>query len=426
MLKSLLRSEGVVKLEHLRRGNKALIKDLNRALVLHHLRIHGPLSRTDIATETKLGLSTITKITDELITQGLIREVGEGDSSGGRRPVFLEFIPHYGHVVGAKIEKGQLVLALTDLEAEIVAKDSIAFPVGAPAGEVLALLADAIATLVQKNKALIHRWLGIGIGISGLVDQSAGELVFSSLLGWGRVPFREILSQRFSVPVFIDNDVNTYALAELSYGYGREADDFLLVTIGAGIGAGLILDKKIYRGGFGGAGEIGHMVIATPGNPCYCGRQGCLEAHAGEQFILSECKRILSQEKDSLLYNERLQLTMEKVLKAAKAGDYAARQAFYNAGRNLGIGLVNLINILNPTTIILAGEGMVAEEFILPGIKGVLPTNFFNRFHPEYDLRVSRLGEGAWEKGAATLVINELFKAPIYQGQKTVLSGIGN
>ncbi len=411
-------------MEHLRRGNKALIKDLNRALVIYHLKTEGPLSRTEIAAETKLGLSTITKITDELINQGLIREIGEGDSNGGRRPVFLEFNPYYGHVVGVKIEKGQLVFALTDLQAEIIEKESISFSTNAPAAQVLELLADGIGELVQKNKSLIHRWLGIGIGISGLVNQSTGELVFSSLLGWGRVPFRETLSQRFSVPVFIDNDVNTYALAELSYGYGQEVDDFLMITIGTGIGAGLILNKKIYRGGFGGAGEIGHMVIATPGNPCYCGRQGCLEAHAGEEFILSECKRILSGEKDSLLYNERSELTMDKVLMAARAGDYPARQAFYNAGRNLGIGLVNLINILNPTTIILAGEGMVAEEFILPGIRGVLPSNFFNKFQPEYDLRVSRLGEGAWEKGAATLVINELFKAPIYRGQKTVLSAM--
>src|SRR5690606_28259363 len=109
-----------------------------------------------------------------------------------------------------------------------------------------------------------------------------------------------------------------------------------------------------------------------------------------------------------------------------KAGDYVARQVFYTAGRNLGIGLVNMINILNPTTIILAGEGMAAEEYLLPGIRAVLPTNFFNKVQAEYDLRVSRLGEGAWEKGAATLVINELFKAPIYRGQKTVLSVIEN
>ena len=414
-------------MEHLRRGNRALIKDLNRALVLHHLRTQGPLSRTDLATETRLGMSTITKITDELISQGMIRETGAGDSSGGRRPVYLEFNPSYGHVVGVKIEKGQLVFALTDLQAEIVAKESIIYPTDAPAEQVLEILDKAISEFVQMNKVLIQRWLGIGIGISGLVNQAAGELVFSSLLGWGRVPFRKILSQRFSVPVFIDNDVNAYALAELSYGYGREVEDFLLVTIGAGIGAGLVLGKEVYRGGFGGAGEIGHMVIADPGYPCYCGRQGCLEAHAGEQFILAECKRILSQEKDSLLYNERLDLiTMDKVLKAARDGDYAAKQAFYTAGRNLGVGLVNMINLLNPTTIILAGEGMVAEEFLLPGIKAVLPANFFNKIHSEYDLRVSRLGEGAWEKGAATLVINELFKAPIYRGQKTVLSVIEN
>ncbi|HBG16410.1 MAG TPA: ROK family transcriptional regulator [Firmicutes bacterium] len=412
----------VIVLENLRRGNKALIKDINRALVLDQLRSYGPLSRTDIAKRTKLGLSTLTKITDDLIAQGMIKEIGEGDSSGGRRPVYLEFNSNYGYALGVKIEERRIILALTNLQAEVLEKSYIDYSPGAPADEVIGALIQGISKMMDKNKFLVHRWLGIGIAVSGLVDKNSGCLIFSTLLGWGEVPFRRILQGKFPVPIIVDNDVNAYALAELAYGYGREVGNFILATIGVGIGAGLVLDGKIFRGEFGGAGEIGHMVIYGKGNSCYCGRRGCLEAHTGEKFIVNETKRLLTQEKDSILYGERSTLTFARVLKAAEDGDCCARQAFWTAGYNLGIGLVNLINIMNPATIILAGESMSGQEFLLCGIRELLQTNFFTKYQEKFDLRVSALGDDAWERGAAILVINEHFREPIYRGQRTVYS----
>jgi len=410
-------------LENLRRGNKALIKDLNRALVLYQLRHNGPLSRTDIAKRTKLGLSTLTKITDDLIVEGMIKEIGEGDSNGGRRPVYLEFNYSYGYVLGVKIEKDRMILALTDLRPEILEKSYINYPPGASADQVIKELIKGVPALMKKHESLTGNWLGIGIAVSGLVDKKKGHLLFSTLLGWEETPFRQILQEQFSVPVFIDNDVNTYTLAELAHGCGKGNgngfENFILVSTGVGIGAGLVLDGKLFRGEFGGAGEIGHMVIYSEGNPCYCGRKGCLEAHAGERFIINQTKRLLIQEKDSSLYEKRSALTYADVLKAAQNGDYCARQAFFTAGRNLGVGLVNLINVMNPATIVLAGEGLSGQEFLLSGIREVLQTNFFAKCQKSFDLRISTLGEDAWEKGAALLVINEHFREPIYRRQKT-------
>ena len=411
----------MVGLEYLRRGNKALIKDINRALVLYQLRHHGPLSRTEIAAGTKLGLSTLTKITDDLIAEGMIKEIGEGDSNGGRRPIYLEFNYSYGHVLGVKIEKDRIIIALTDLRPEILEKLTIDYPPGASADRVIKDLSRGIFTLMDQNKSLTGNWLGIGIAVSGLVDKKTGRLLFSTLLGWEEVPFRQILQEQFAVPVFIDNDVNAYTLAELANGCGKEVGNFILVSTGVGTGAGLVLDGKLFRGEFGGAGEIGHMVIYGDGNPCYCGRRGCLEAHAGEKFIINEAKRLVIQEKDSPLYEKRSALTYADVLEAAQTGDYCARQAFFAAGRNLGIGLVNLINIMNPARIVLAGEGLAAQEFLLPGIRDVLGKNFFAKYQKTFDLIISTLGDDAWEKGAALLVINEHFREPIYRRQKTTL-----
>ena len=409
-------------MEYLRRGNKALIKDLNRALVLYQLRREGPLSRMEIAKQTKLSPSTLSKITEELKEKAMIKEIGEGQSNGGRKPVYLEFNYNFGYVIGIKIEVKRLIIALTNLKAEAIDRIELPFNYGASADEVIDLIIEGVTKITEKNKFNDRRWLGVGIGVSGLVNKKRGELIYSSLLGWSRVPFREILQKKFSVPIYIDNDVNVYTLAELEYGYGRDLNNFILVISGVGIGAGFVFNKQIYRGEFGGAGEVGHMVIYPNGNNCCCGRRGCLEAHAGEKFIIEETKRLLSYEKDSPLYEERFSLNIERVLAAAQQGDYCARNAFSTAGRNLGIGLVNLINTVNPASIILSGENLRGKDYMLPGINEVIDENFFSRYCTAFDLKISELGDDAWERGAATLVINEQFQAPIHRKERTVLT----
>ncbi|HHT06832.1 MAG TPA: ROK family transcriptional regulator [Hydrogenispora sp.] len=409
-------------MDYLRRGNKTLIKDLNRALVLYHLRRHGPLSQAEIAQQTKLSPSTLSKITEELKERKMIKEVGEGPSKGGRKPVFLEFNYDYGYAIGIKIEVKRVTIVLTDLKAQILDKNEMKFDYGTSSDEVIALIIEGITELTARNKGEDRHWLGVGIGVSGLVNKQKGELIYSRLLGWNRVPFRKILQEKFSVPVYVDNDVNVYTLAELTYGYGQDLNNFILVISGVGIGAGFVFNRQIYRGEFGGAGEVGHMVIFPEGKNCYCGRQGCLEAHAGEKYIIEETKRLLSADKDSPLYAERSSLTIERVLAAAEQGDHHARKALYTAGRNLGIGLVNLINIVNPAAIILSGENINGIEYMKPGLDEVINENFFNQYCKAFDIRISELGEDAWVIGAATLVINQQFQAPILRKEKTVLT----
>lgn len=313
-------------------------------------------------------------------------------------------------------------MVLTNLKAEVLDKLEVEFECGAPSSEVITLIIEGITTLTNRNKLEGRHWLGIGIGVSGLVNKEKGELIYSRLLGWNRVPFRKILRKKFSVPIYVDNDVNVYTLAELTYGYGQDLNNFILVISGVGVGAGFVFNRQIYRGEFGGAGEVGHMVIFPGGNNCYCGRQGCLEAYAGEKFIIEETKRLLSDGKDSPLYEERSSLTIEKILTAAQEGDTYARKALYTAGYNLGIGLVNLINIINPAAIILSGENISEIEYMKPGFDEVINENFFNQYCKAFDIRISKLGNDAWFIGAATLVINEQFQAPILRKEKTVLT----
>lgn len=402
-------------MDHLRRGNKELIKDINRTLVLDQIRTKGPLSRTDIAKNTKLGLSTVTKIVDSLAAQRLVREVGEGDSSGGRRPIYVGFNHDYGYVVGVKIERQQVILAVTDLRPAVRIKRTIPFKAGAGADEVLALIVNGLSGF-RKEKALAGLpCLGIGIGVSGLVNKESGELLHSSLLGWDRIDFRRYLSRHCEAPIFVDNDVNVYTLAELWYGYGREFRNFAVVTVGAGVGAGLVQNGQLFRGEYGGAGEIGHTVLFPGGNDCLCGQKGCLETYVDDDFVVAEAARLSARNAKSVLRERRGGLGMADILAAAQAGDECAAQALAAAGRNLGVGLVNLVNLLNPGAVILAGEGMSAKQYIVPAAESVLKRNFFAPHQPPVRLLVSTLGDDAWVIGAAAMVLYELFQAPIYR-----------
>ncbi|ABY93929.1 ROK family protein (putative glucokinase) [Thermoanaerobacter thermohydrosulfuricus] len=404
----------------LRIGNKELIKDINRSLVINEIRMNGPISRTDISKNLNLGLSTVTNIVEELENQNLVHEVGEADSTGGRKPILLEFNYNYGYIIGIKIEENNLIFALTNLKSEIIEKRVVPFKKGTNSNTVLNMVVENIEKLITKipyNKNL----MGIGVAVSGLVDQQKGKLIYSGMLNWSNVEIGNILENKFNVPVYIDNDVNAYTLAELWYGHGRELNNFIVVTYGSGIGSGIVINKKLYTGDFGGAGEIGHMVLVAEGRKCECGQRGCLEAYASEDFIVDYIRdniKMYSESKIDLTED----LSIEKVYEYAKEGDMLAIDVLRLSAKYLGYGLLSVINLLNPSTIILAGEGMIAKDIILPVINDIVKNNFFKMHEKKVQIKVSELGDEGWVIGASTLAISKLFEIPLYEGQDNALT----
>lgn len=404
----------------LRIGNKELIKDINRSLVINEIRMNGPISRTDISKNLNLGLSTVTNIVEELENQNLVHEVGEADSTGGRKPILLEFNYNYGYIIGIKIEENNLIFALTNLKSEIIEKRVVPFKKGTNSNTVLNMVVENIEKLITKipyNKNL----MGIGVAVSGLVDQQKGKLIYSGMLNWSNVEIGNILENKFNVPVYIDNDVNAYTLAELWYGHGRELNNFIVVTYGSGIGSGIVINKKLYTGDFGGAGEIGHMVLVAEGRKCECGQRGCLEAYASEDFIVDYIRdniKMYSESKIDLTED----LSIEKVYEYAKEGDMLAIDVLRLSAKYLGYGLLSVINLLNPSTIILAGEGMIAKDIILPVINDIVKNNFFKMHEKKVQIKVSELEDEGWVIGASTLAISKLFEIPLYEGQDNALT----
>jgi N-acetylglucosamine repressor len=403
----------------LRKGSKDLIKEINRSIVINLIRKSGRISRSDVSKITKMSLSTITYIVDELMAVDLVREVGVATSTGGRRPVLLEFNADYGYTVGVKIEEKRVLFALTNLNADILDLVEKKFNRFDNIQDVVAMIARGIKELIQKADKPMEQLMGIGIAASGLINRQEGTIVRSSMLGWENVPLCQLLSEHLNnIPVFIDKNVNAYTMAELWYGEGKDLSNFICISVGAGLGMSLVVDKKIYYGESGGAGEFGHTVMKIGGYPCHCGQKGCLEMYASEFFLFNRGSEIKESYPETIIED----FSFEEVSTAAEKGDVLAIELMNSFGENLGYGILNAINALNPHTILLIGEGMKYKHLFLDAAVDIARVNFFSAANIQTEIRPTELGDDSWLKGAALLAITHLFQAPIYEETKSIIN----
>ncbi len=383
------------------KGDQGLIRDHNRGLIIHLLRTAGPSSRADIARKTGLAPSALTRLMRELIAEGLVVEAGKRPSHarGGRRPTLVAFNPRFATTIGIKVEEDRVLGARVDLEGKIEAREETPFSTP-PAPS------DVLAKLVRTVRALKHgKTLGVGICISGSVDPAHGVDLYSPILGWRNVTLQAPLEEELGLSVRVENDVNALTLAEHWYGAGQEYRNFVCLTVGEGIGAGVVINGELYRGTFGGAGEVGHITIDPDGPRCRCGERGCLEVFASDHFLLAEA-------------NKRGFSDIESLEKAARAHTGDAHDVFTRMGRYLGIGAKNLVNLLNPEAIILGGERMDAADLFLPAFEDEVRNHSFPEAAKELKIVPTALGEDGFVIGAATLIISEFFRLPTERIEK--------
>lgn len=392
------------------RGNRDLIRAINRSAVLNTVKTFGPVSRVQVARRTGLSAATISAITNDLITSNLIFEKEEGDSSGGRRPILLALNPKGGFVIGIKLTEDHLSAALTDLEATLLA--SLTIPLtGSQLETILDSIGQLVYVLLKEQQIPQHQFLGVGIGLAGIVDASRGLLCQSPIFGWKNVPIADRLRERLGVPIYIDNDVNTLTMTELWFGRGQGVDHFLTATVGRGVGLGIVIDGKLYQGYSGGAGELGHIVIDPEGAECACGKRGCLETFVAEPHLI----RLANQEYTRLGMSVEVKDIME-LLECVSQGDLVARGVLVRAGEIFGESLANLINILVPQLIIISGEGVRAGELFFDPMRQSIARHVLPGLVEKYTLEIDIWDEYAWARGAAGLVLHQLFESPI-QGQ---------
>ena len=375
------------------KGDQRLIRDYNRGLVVNLLRTDGPMSRADLARRTGLAPSALTQRIRDLIDEGLVNEAGKGESSTGRPPTLVTFNPDYANAVGVKIERTRLRAARVNLAGEVCARYETDFDPSPKPSRIISLVEDAVEHL---NSARI---LGVGISISGFVDTINGIDIYSPILGWKNVALAEPLEDRLDIPVHLENDVNALTLAEHWHGAGADFRNFVCLTVGEGVGAGVVVDGTLYRGAFGGAGEAGHMMIDPSGPKCRRGERGCLEVFASDQFLKREALRLGFAD-------------IEQLKQAAREKDTQAMSVFEQMGHYLGIGAKNLVNVLNPQAIVLGGERMEASDLFFPAFETEVREHSFAESAKDLEIVPARLGEDGFLIGAATIVAADFFRLP--------------
>ncbi|MCU0482538.1 MAG: ROK family transcriptional regulator [Anaerolineae bacterium] len=391
------------------RSNRDLVKAMNRSLLLNIIRREGQLSRKQLTEISGLSVGSVSGIVGELLDNGWILEAGEGDFTGGRRQTMIRLNPDAGYAIGIKLMEEKVVCAITNFESSIIDYYESPIPPRITPPQLVMALKNVIDTLMNTLKMKPEQLLGVGIGLAGIIRTDEGIVQHSPYFGWRNLPLAYMLMQKLQRPVYIENDVNTLTLAEQLFGAGRHHDNFVVITIGRGVGLGIVIGNQIYRGKWGGAGEFGHIVIANTPNDTPFPTAQTLEQIASDPAIIASLRQINGKKAVN---------SLRDVVALAENGDVDAQNALALSGYYVGMGLANLVNILNPGMIIISGEGTIAGDYRLQPMIDSLRKHTFNGLMDDVSIVIEPTDDRAWARGAASLVISKVFESPIIEAQQ--------
>lgn len=398
-------------------ADRFLIRSINQSLLLNLIRAHAPVSRPQLATLSGLSQVTVIKITNNLIKRQFIMEKEYAESTGGRRAGLLEIHPEGGFAIGLIPHEYTLNGVILNLNSELIYSRQWNLPFRDNAFQALDLIEQCVGEMVQESGVAREKIIGLGLGMSGLIDAENGRCIESHMLNWQNVEISHPLEERLGIPVFLDNDVNCLAIYEKLFGQGQPYQHFLVVGIGSGVGLGIIVNGDLYRGAFGGAGEFGHTAVTTEGRLCKCGNHGCLETYVSDRGIVENYREYLHATTYSL-EQEIQEPTPFEVVEQARNGDEASIAAIQRAGVLLGVSLANLVNIFNPECVILSGPdtdaSMLAGDLLLEPMQRTFKKHIFSQIAKDLHFKVERLGFESWARGAGSLVLRHFFSSPVH------------
>ena len=400
------------------RSDRTLVRKVNTSLVLDCLRTWAPLSRSSISSRTGLNRSTVSSVVGELLEDQLVREVGLQPSQGGRPGVLLELNPAGGCAIGVELGVGFVSILLTNFTAQTIWRQRVSFPPEEETSRTLERIEHLIFHALDLGREAGLRPLGVGLGLPGLVDLFTGELVLAPNLRVGSIEFGKAWRQKFGVHVFLENESNAAALGEYYYGHARHVRNLVYFSAGVGLGSGIIINGRLFRGTTGFAGEIGHTTaVVDSGELCGCGKRGCLETYVGPRSILRRVRRALENgaPRDGLRRADidPAQIDMEMVVEAAQAGNRAALDALEEAGYHLGIGISNVINLFNPEMVVLGGALNMASPILVPIITRTTQQHVVAPLRGTFRVVASAHGADACVMGAVALVMDDILREPM-------------
>ena len=381
------------------------------AAIVAAIRRDGPQSRTDLAERLDTSRASITPIVGRLLAGGILAEVGEGKSAGGRRPYLLDVNPGFGYVAGVDIGATSVDVALADFRGAILERAAEPADVRARPDEFLGRVAELLADLLARRDANATEVLAIGVGVPGPVEFTPGVLIAPPLMPlWEGFPIKSFLRRRFpAAQVVVDNDVNVGTLGEFVYGAGKGRKSMVGIFVGTGVGGALILNGQLVRGARYSAGEVGHTVILPDGPLCGCGKRGCLEALASRTAIERDVRAALDAGRPSILAQlilaDNNRLTSGTIKLALEQGDDLMTEVVSRAQYYLGLLAGNLVNILDPEMIVFGGGVIEAlgESFLDPIRATARPCFLSQRDVDSVSIVPATLGDYAGVLGAAEL-----------------------
>ncbi|MBO9101221.1 ROK family transcriptional regulator [Rhizobium sp. K1/93] len=373
--------------------NATVSRALNRRLVLNHLRRQGLMSRAEITAATGLSPAAISFVVAELMDEALVSERQAVVNAKGRPSTPLEI--NYGSqlALGFKLNRESISAVLTDLATTPLAASEIRISDVTPEG-IIGSIVSSIPGLLAKAGRKEAEVMGIGVSIPGEIDPVSGVCIQSPRFGWQSLPLAELLGERVQVPVWIDDDVNAFGIAQKLFGAGRDLKNFAALAIGAGIGCSLVINGDIYHGSRSAAGKLGHFTSVPGGRLCECGRRGCLMAHAAEPYMLDEWERLSGT-----------RISRDDFVSAAAQRSEIALSILSETGTRIGRHLADVVNMFDPEIIVVGGEAAQFGDALLNPIREAMEAySFFSK--PEL---VLDWVEQSWARGAAALATQNIF-----------------
>ncbi|MEO6219994.1 MAG: ROK family protein [Ginsengibacter sp.] len=385
---------------------------LYKKRILKELYFAPSISCADLYTRINKSFPLITKLLNDLMEEGLVIETGYATSTGGRRPLTYAIKPDVMYLVSVAMDQFVTRLVMMDMQNKFVTEVEKFELNLAGSDDSLSILTQKIEAVIEKSGIPRNKIIGIGIGMPGFVDAQKG--INYTFLKSHNKSISHLIAEKIRISVYIDNDSSLIALAEQRFGAAMERKNAMVINIGWGIGLGLILNGKLFRGHDGFAGEFSHIpLFFNNGKLCSCGKSGCLETETSLLTIIEKAKAGLNAgrlAKLNVKSFDHLEQAIESIMEAAQEGDRFAVELFTEAGYNIGRGVAILIHLLNPETVILSGRGSLAGKVLMAPIQQAINEYCIPRLSHSTGIEISTIGYMAELIGAAALVMENFEK----------------
>lgn len=392
-------------------GNNRFLKEFNQTAILDMIRVHKAISRAELSKLTGLSPTAIGSIVSELLEMGYISESGTGESKGGRRPVLIELKPKSFYTIGIDMDVNYINFVLMDITSWIIEERTLEMPESLVFENVMKVIRGEIKKILRDYDIAAERLLGIGMSVPGMVDSRDLKIIFAPNMGWEDIDVKEQFEDLSDIKVYVENEAMASAISENWIGTCQGISNFVCVNIKSGIGSGIFIDGKPYRGTSGITGEVGHMVVDSNGTKCRCGNYGCLETIASTTHMVDQAKRLVKSGIASKLndISDVEDLSAKSIIDCAREGDEVSRNILLESARYLGLAISSIVNILSPQKVVFGKDFVHYSDIVLDHMKEIVMCKALKQTSKDVEITESKLGERASVLGSAIIPLKVFF-----------------